>query len=132
MPTRRYRWHTTYDMQMKIIGIKRQYHVDALQEFWSTDRLDAAGFKVWLRPDRTKTGSKEFDELLAAEMAKVEGFPLKSVTRTTMTTGKGKTQISISTTTVDELREEAIAPETFELPPDYVERPFLPGMPPPE
>ena len=44
--------------------MKRQYHVDQVQEFWSTDQLDADGFKVWLRPDRTQTGNPEFDELL--------------------------------------------------------------------
>jgi len=129
-PTRRYKWQTAYDMKMTVLGMKRQYHVDALQEFWTTDDLDAQGFKVWLRPDRSKTGNKEFDELLSAEMARVEGFPLKSVTRSKMTTGKGKEQNSITTMEVTTLRGESIDSSLFELPEGYEERPFLPGMPP--
>jgi hypothetical protein len=131
-PTRHYRWQSGYDMKMSVIGIKRQYHIEMVQEFWSTDQLDAEGFKVWLRPDRSKTGSTAFDELLAAEMAKVEGFPLKTVTKSKMTTGKGKEQNSVSTTEVTTLREESVPAPTFELPAGYEERPFLPGMPPPD
>jgi hypothetical protein len=131
-PTRRYQWHSTYDMTMSVVGIKRQYHVDMLQEFWSTSRIDASGFRVWLRPDRARTGNDEFDELLSAEMTRIEGFPLKTVTTTKMTTGKGKTQTSVSTTQVTTLRQESIPADTFELPAGYEERPFLPGMPPPQ
>jgi hypothetical protein len=130
-PTRKYQWESSYDMKMTILGMKRQYHMEMIQDFWSTDRLDAEGFKVWLRPDRSKTGSKEFDELLAAEMTKVEGFPLKTVTKSKMTTGKGKTQNATSTTEVTTLREESVPATTFELPQGYEERPFLPGMTPP-
>ncbi|HVR29176.1 MAG TPA: hypothetical protein VMS86_06525, partial [Thermoanaerobaculia bacterium] len=86
-PTRRYKWQSAYDMRMSIMGMKRQYHIDMLQDFWVTDRLNDEGFKVWLRPDRMKTGSKQFDELLTSDLGRINGFPLKSVTHTTMTTG---------------------------------------------
>lgn len=129
-PTRRYQWQTAYDMRLSVIGIKRQYRVESQQEFWVTKSLDAEGFRVWLRPDRVRTGNEEFDELLAAEMTKVEGFPLKTIIKTKMTTGKGKTQNSISTTEVTTLRPESSIPAaTFELDPSYTEKPFLPGMP---
>lgn len=131
-PTRHYQWQSAYDMKMSILGIKRQYHVDLKEDFWSTTALDAEGFGVWLRPDRSKTGSREFDELLSAEMAKAEGFPLKTVTHTTMTTGKGKQQRATSTTEVTLLRQESVPASTFELPEGFQERPFLPGMQPPE
>ena len=36
------------------------------------------------------------------------------------------------TTEVTTLREESVPASTFELPQGYEERPFLPGMPPPE
>jgi hypothetical protein len=129
-PTRHYQWQSAYDMKMSIIGIKRQYHVDQLQDFWSTDQLGADGFKVWLRPDRNRTGNAGFDQMLAAEMAKVKGFPLKSVTKSKMTTGKGKEQNSILTMEVTTLRKEPVAASTFEVPAGYEERPFVPGMQP--
>jgi hypothetical protein len=131
-PTRHYQWQSTYDMKMTVLGMKRQYHIDAVQDFWSTDQLPAEGFRVWLRPDRTRTGNSGLDEMLTGEMAKLKGFPLKMVTRSTMTTGKGKQQISISTMEVTTLRPESVPATTFDLPTGYEERPFLPGMPPPQ
>ncbi|HEX2465963.1 MAG TPA: DUF4412 domain-containing protein [Thermoanaerobaculia bacterium] len=131
-PTRHYQWQSAYDMRMTVLGMKRQYRIDAVQDFWSTDALAAEGFKVWLRPDRTRTGNSGLDELLSAEMAKAQGFPLKMVTKSTMTTGKGKQQKSTSTMEVTTLRPESVAATTFDLPAGYEERPFLPGMPPPQ
>ena len=131
-PTRHYQWQSAYDMKMSVLGMKRQYHVESVQDFWSTDQLGAEGFKVWLRPDRTRTGNAGLDELLTSEMATVPGFPLKMVTKSTMTTGKGKQQNSTSTMEVTTLRPESVPATTFDLPAGYEERPFLPGMPPPQ
>jgi len=131
-PTRHYQWQSAYEMKMTVIGMKRQYNIESVQDFWSTTSLDAEGFKVWLRPDRTRTGDSELDSILTSEIGKVQGFPLKTVTKSTMTTGKGKQQKSVMTTEVTTLREESVAASTFELPQGYEERPFLPGMPPPE
>ena len=131
-PTKHYQWQSAYDMRMSVLGMKRQYHVDSVQEFWSTDALAAEGFKVWLRPDRTRTGNSGLDELLTSELGKVQGFPLKMVTKSTMTTGKGKQQKSTSTMEVTTLRTESVPATTFDLPAGYEERPFLPGMPPPQ
>jgi hypothetical protein len=112
--------------------MKREYHIDAVQDFWSTDQLPAEGFRVWLRPDRTRTGNTGLDEMLTGEMAKLQGFPLKMVTKSTTTTGKGKQQKSTSTMEVTTLRSESVPATMFDLPAGYEERPFLPGMPPPQ
>jgi hypothetical protein len=131
-PTRHYQWQSAYDMRLSVLGMKRQYHVESVQDFWSTDQLAAEGFKVWLRPDRTRTGNEGLDEMLSGEMSKVQGFPLKMVTKSTLTTGKGKQQNSTSTMQVTTLRPESVEASVFELPAGFEERPFLPGMPPPE
>jgi hypothetical protein len=131
-PTRHYQWQSAYDMRMAVLGMKREYHVEAVQDFWSTESLDAEGFRVWLRPDRTRTGNSGLDELLTSELGKVKGFPLKMVTKSTMTTGKGKQQTSTSTMEVTALRPESVPATTFDLPAGYEERPYLPGMPPPQ
>jgi hypothetical protein len=131
-PTKHYQWQSAYDMKMTVLGMKRQYHLDSIQDFWATDQLAAEGFKVWLRPDRTRTGNSGLDELLTSELGKVQGFPLKMVTKSTMTTGKGKQQNSTSTMEVTTLRLESVPATTFDLPAGYEERPFLPGMPPPQ
>lgn len=131
-PTRHYQWQSAYDMKMTVIGMKRNYHIESVQDFWSTTALDAQGFKVWLRPDRTRTGDPELDSMLTGEISKVQGFPLKSVIHSTLTTGKGKEQKSVMTMEVTTLREESVPASMFEMPQGYEERPFLPGMPPPE
>jgi len=146
--TRHYQWQSGYDMKVSalrdtvalpLVGLKsgatvenRQYHVDLVQEFWSTEQIDADGFKVWLRPDSNRTGHSGFDRLLENRMAKAKGIPLKSVTRSKTTTGKGKEQSSVLTVEVTTLRKEPVAASTFELPAGYEERPFLPGMSPPD
>ena len=70
-PTRHYQWQSAHDMKLSVLGMKRQYHIESVQDFWSTDQLGAEGFKVWLRPDRTRTGNSGLDELLTSEMATV-------------------------------------------------------------
>lgn len=131
-PTRHYHWQSAHDMKLSVLGMKREYHIESVQDFWSTDQLGAEGFKVWLRPDRTRTGNSGLDELLTSELATVPGFPLKMVTKSTMTTGKGKQQSSTSTMEVTTLRAESVPATTFELPAGYQERPFPPGMPQPQ
>ena len=56
-PTRHYQWQSAHDMKLSVLGMKREYHIESVQDFWSTDQLGAEGFKVWLRPDRTRTGN---------------------------------------------------------------------------
>lgn len=127
-PTTHYRWQSGYTLRMSVMGMKREHQAEVLQDLWVTDAHDAAGFLVWLRPDRMKTGNQDFDALLASEMKKLSGFPLKSTTVTTTRDKKGRENVTRSTTEVTSLREEAIAGAVFELPADYEERPLLPAM----
>lgn len=114
------RYRTTYDMTIKVMGMGRTNSVETLQEVWATDALDEAGMGVWLRK-RPATGFEEVDELIEAEMQKVQGFPLKTVTRTTTTGQKGKrSSTSMSTMEVTELeRSVSIPASTFEIPEGY-------------
>ncbi|MEM8931197.1 MAG: hypothetical protein AAGE94_08475, partial [Acidobacteriota bacterium] len=76
------------------------------------------GLGAWLRKDRP-TGNEDFDRLLTTEMAKVEGFPLKTVTVTTTTDRRGREKTSRSVTEVTVLREESVSADRFEIPRDY-------------
>lgn len=120
LPTRHHTFRTTYDMKIKVMGMGRTNRVESDQEVWSTTALDHDAMTVLLRNAPT-TGFGELDELVRAEMGKVRGFPLKSVTRSTTTGQKGKrSSTTVMTTEVTELDASAnVAASTFEIPEDY-------------
>jgi len=126
LPTTRYRYRTSYDLNMKIMGMKRGQHVEMEQEIWSTDAVVAPGLGVWLRAFRP-TGFEGLDELVQAEMDKLRGFPLKTVTVTTMTNKKGKQNTTRSTMEVTVLDQSRTIPDaTFEIPAGYQETEMIP------
>ena len=128
--TTHYRWKTGYTMRMKIMGFKQETRTDMIQDIWSTDSLDAKGFGVWLRPDRSmRTGNEELDKLISSQATTVRGFPLKTVNVSTMTGKKGKSTQMTSTTEVTVLREESVPGSTFTWPDTYTEVEIIPEMP---
>jgi hypothetical protein len=122
LPTRHYRYKTTYDMQMKIMGMNRGNSVESVQDVWTTDALDAEALGVWLRKDRP-TGWEGLDRLIQQEMSKARGFPLRTVVETTTTGEKGKrSQTTVAETVVTELDQDRSIPDsTFVIPSDYEE-----------
>jgi len=127
--TTHYRYNSGYTMSMKMMGMKQETTIDSVQDLWCTDDFDGRGFGVWLRPDRNmKTGNEEFDKLINTEMAKIKGFPLRTVTTSTTTNKKGKSTEQTFTNEVTVLREESIADSTFEWPSDYTETQIIPEM----
>lgn len=109
------KYRTSYDLEMKIMGMKRGNHYVLESEIWSVDGLDASGFQAWMRP--RKTGFETVDKLMEGEMQKAKGMPFKSVT-TTRTEGDKKQggMESVSTTEVTEFEEMNVADSTFALP----------------
>ncbi len=112
------KYRTSYDLEIKIMGMKRGDHYVMENEIWSAESLDASGFQAWGRP--RKTGFEAVDTLMEGELEKVHGFPFKSVT-TTQTQGtkkKGRTVETISTTEVIEFEAMNVADSTFALNPN--------------
>jgi hypothetical protein len=114
------RYRTSYDMKIKVLGMGRANHVVNEQEVWSTSALGDPALGVWLRSAPT-TGFADLDQLVEAEMSTVEGFPLKSVTRSTTTGQKNqREQTTVTTMEVTELDASADVPaSTFEIPEGY-------------
>jgi hypothetical protein len=128
-PTTHYRFSSHYVMEMSIMGMGQSNTNDTIQDIWSTDKLDARGFAMWLRPDRgMHTGNEGLDKMFNQEMSKLKGFPLKMTTQTTTTDKKGKKQQSSSSTIVTVLRDEDIPADKFEWPSDYTETSLMPDM----
>ncbi len=127
-----YRYRTSYGMVMKMMGMKRNHQFVIDQEIWSTDLSDHEGFGVFLSAFRSRGGDSGLQEVLEAELGKMEGFPLKTVTVTNMSSGRrgGGMTPTTSRMEVMTLREEAIAGGTWELDSSLEEVPMmlLPGM----
>lgn len=122
-PTTRTRFRTAFDVTLKVMGMKNRNRSESVTEVWTTDALDDPAFGVWLRKEPVETGDAGFDDIIAASLETVQGFPLKTVSDTTMTGGRrGKRQTeSRSETVVTALEETDVAASTFEIPDGYEE-----------
>ncbi|HSL84648.1 MAG TPA: DUF4412 domain-containing protein [Thermoanaerobaculia bacterium] len=126
-PVTHSKYRTTYTTSIKVLGMKRGSSTETLQEVWSTDAFGDPALGVWLRTEPPATGMKELDELIAAEMEKVEGFPLKTVSVSTTTGQKGKRESSTRTeTVVTRIEETSVPAGTFELPVGYTRTEMMP------
>lgn len=128
LPTRHYRYRTSYLMKMRVLGMANEANVVTEQDIWATDRLQDVGLGIWLRSDPPRTGNEQFDKLIAAEAGKTQGFPLKTVTVSTTTQKKGNKQtVTRSTMEVTQLDANANVPgSSFEIPAGYKETQLMP------
>jgi hypothetical protein len=129
MATRHYRFRTSYNMKIRVLGMGNEANVVTEQDIWSTDRLQDIALGVWLRSDPPRTGNEQFDKLIAAEAGKTQGFPLKMVTVSTTTQKKGNKQtVTRSTMEVTQLDTSANVPgSSFEIPAGYKETQLVPA-----
>lgn len=122
-PTTKTRFRTAFDMTLKVMGMKNRNRSESVTEVWTTEALDDPAFGVWLRKEPIETGDPGFDDVIAASLETVQGFPLKTVSETTMTGGRrGQRQTeSRSETVVTALEETSVAASEFEIPEGYEE-----------
>jgi hypothetical protein len=121
VPTVHYRFRTNYTMSMSFMMMKKTYKVVKEEEIWAAPKLVDAALGIWLRKTPPKTGNEDLDALIAAEMGKVQGFPLKRKTMTTSTDEKGKVETTTVTMEVTELQMVPVPDSTFEIPAGYKE-----------
>jgi hypothetical protein len=121
LPTVHYRFRTTYTMSMSFMMMKKKAKVVKEEEIWAAPKLVDAALGIWLRKTPPKTGNEELDALIAAEMGKVQGFPLKRKVVTTNTDEKGKVESNTVTMEVTELQMVPVPDSTFEIPAGYKE-----------
>jgi len=126
-PTRHYKYRTSYTMKMKVFGMSNDADIVNEQDIWATQKLQDNGLGVWLRSEPPRTGNEQLDKLIASEMGKVQGFPLKTVTVSTTTQKKNKKQTTTrSTMEVTQLDSATPAATAFEIPAGYKETQLLP------
>ena len=127
MNTTYYKYQTKYDLQIKVLGMKRFYAVEMTHEVWLTQDAKDLALGVWRRNEPPSTGREGLDKLFAAEMSRIRGFVLKSHTQTRMLAfNKKRTRIKkethlVSEALVEEWRSMPMPPSNFEIPDDYRE-----------
>ncbi len=120
MSTRHVRSATGYGIQVKVVGMRRSWSVKSEQDVWVTNDIEAPGMFVWLKA-APSTGDEDFDQLIKAEMNRVDGLALKLEATSRLINKKGKEQVSTSSMEVTTLRKEAVPATTFEVPAGYTE-----------
>ncbi|MGA1998947.1 MAG: DUF4412 domain-containing protein [Terriglobales bacterium] len=121
LPTRHYRYRTSYTVSMHITGAKKVSTVME-EDIWTTDKLVDPALKVWLKQEPPSTGDEQVDKMIRAEMAKVEGFPLKRVT-VTRTSDAGGEHSSRSEMNVLQVKQVRVPEAEFAMPRGYREVP---------
>lgn len=128
LPTIHYRYRTSYSMSMSFMGMKSSSKVVREEEIWSAPKLVEMALGIWLRKAPPKFGDPSLDNLVKAEMEKIQGFPLKRTTVQTSTNEKGKTEVTRTTMEVTSLEMAVVPASTFEIPAGYTETDLLGGM----
>lgn len=129
-PTRYYRFRTTYTVSMNFLGMQRSTETIQDEEIWTTEELKDTGFQAWLNQKPPQSGNAELDKLIAAEVGKVKGFPIKRVATTTQREADGSTQTSRIIFEVTSLANKAVPASAFDLPQGYTERSVLNSVAP--
>jgi hypothetical protein len=121
LPTRHYRYRTSYTVSMNMAGAHKVSTVME-EDIWATEELVDPALKVWLKQDPPTTGDEQVDKMIRAEMAKVQGFPLKRLTVTRTVDSRGE-QKSRSEMDVLEVKQLEVPDTEFAMPRGYREVP---------
>lgn len=130
--TTHYRFRTSYDLDIRVMGMGQSSHSDTVTDTFATTALTDAGFAAWLRRE-PRTGIDDLDQAIAGEVKKgIHGVPLKMVAVTKTKDQRGRESETTTTMEVTAMKEEAVPASAFGLPKDY-ERveltPAIPGRP---
>jgi hypothetical protein len=121
LPTRHYRYRTSYTVSISMVGAHKVSTVME-EDIWATEQLVDPALKVWLKQDPPTTGDEQVDKMIRAEMAKVQGFPLKRVTVTSTVDSSGEHK-SRSEMDVLEVKQVEVPDTEFAMPKGYREVP---------
>lgn len=125
MKTRYYKFHSSYDMDVTVFGMRNTTSVSQDQEFWTTEDMGGETLGGWMRGSVMKTENAELDKLIAAETQEVSGIPLKIVVDRTAKDSQGKVQTTKSVTEVTRL-EKGEGGVSLEFPEGYKKTSMMP------
>jgi len=125
-PTTHYKFRTGYTMEMNIMGMQQTTTTLNEEELWTTTALPDAAFAFATLHRGMKSGNAELDKLIASEMSKAVGFPLRIISTHHITDPRGQIRDSKTTMEVTALQQVHPASSQFQLPADYAARDLSP------
>lgn len=120
LPATKYVVRISYRWSQVMFGETIRAKVSATALLWVTDRLERRPLPV--DPLELVTGLPEVDAVLAPELAKIPGFPLRRTLTVTRTMPHTPPNTSFSDLVLEEVRQEPVSAERFEVPAEYSER----------
>lgn len=123
-PTRHYRFRTSYDTTLEMMGSSSTQRTVTEEDIWATSELHDPALAVWLRKSPQPSGDAQLDALLKTEMSKIRGFPVKRITSTITTDSHGKPQKLTTTMSVSKLAITRVAQSAFAIPAGFKETEF--------
>jgi hypothetical protein len=127
-PTTHYRFHTVYDLTMKMMGMGQTQHVETIQDGWYTTKLDDVAMGVWLMRDPPDFGDSGLGELMELEKSKAKGWPLRTVIEQISQDKKGRGQTTKTITEVTEIGEGSPPAGTYTWGSDYQQVNMMPDV----
>lgn len=122
MPTTHYKFRTSYTMELNFMGMKQSNSTANEEELWSTTALKDEAFTFAALRKSMKSGNAELDKLIAAQMNKVQGFPLKMITKNSTKDARGQEQTMSVSMEVTSLKQTSLAATQFKLPEGYAQQ----------
>ncbi len=122
LPTRHYRYRTSYVVSMHVTGDKKAT-TEIEEDIWTTTNLTDPALSIWLKKEPAPTGDQQLDDMIKAEMSKVQGFPLRRITVTHMHDATGAERDSRVEMQVTELKKVEVAETEFVIPKSYKQVP---------
>lgn len=126
--TTHYKFRVSYTMEMNFMGMKQASKIVQDKEVWAAPKLVEAALGIWLRKTPPKMGNEEFDKLVRLQAGKIQGFPLKMITKQTTTDKNGKVETTTTTMEVTKLELDMIPNVSFDIPSGYEEVDMMGAM----
>lgn len=129
--TTHYRFHTAYDVAVKVMMMGSTSHVDTTTDTWTTSELTDLGLGAWLRTNPPRTGNADIDGMIAHEITKdIHGVPLKVVTLSKNQDSKRGESTTTTTMEVTTLEKQSVPADAFAMPKGYEQVDLMQSMAP--
>jgi len=125
IPVRYVKFRTSYEVHIKVLGIKDVAKVASEQEIWVAENITDPGSTFWTGQSGYATGDEAFDKLMHAAFEEIKGLPLRQAMTIRSTDANGVVKETSSLMEVTLIREEMMDEAVFEIPDGFEETSFL-------
>ncbi len=119
--TRHVKLQTAYTLETTVLGRHNSIKTEQTDEMWVTDKLNDPGLNIWLQQSSIRTGNEELDKLIELEQSRINGFPLKVISKRTESQNGGQPRTETTTYEITSIRQRNLPSAIFAIPEDYTD-----------